>query len=167
MNNRVHSTSPLRQVLAYTVLLTSLIHGLFLFGQIVPFFRGQITSFLVTTYNFVSPLDTKLIGSWDIALSDCHAGVVGFVFYYIIGSAGFVSASGLVMLAGQAVSRILLVGWTQFRQEQRDAAEAERLETLHDQRRERRLAARQKAKQKTDGSAWLFVISAVVLWWML
>ncbi|MDN7466244.1 hypothetical protein [Burkholderia gladioli] len=167
MNNRVHSTSPLRQVLAYTVQLTSLIYGLFLFWQIVPFFRGQITSFLVTIYNFVSPLDVKLIGSWDIALSDSHAGVVGFVFYYILGTAGFVSASGLVLLAGQAVSRILLVGWPQFRQEQRDAAEAERLETLRDQRRERRLAARRKAKQKADGSAWLFVVSAVVLWWML
>lgn len=157
----------LRQKLAHAVGLASPILALYVLWQIVPFLRGQITSPLVTAYNRASPLGMKLIGAWDTALGDSHAGIVGFLGYYLIGVASFAAASGLIILAAETVSRILFVGWARFRQEQREAAEDNRQEAIRERRRERRRAALQTRKQNSDTSVWLFVAGAIVFWWML
>lgn len=164
MKDTFHPTFSLRHTLAHVVGLASPIIGLYLLWQIVPFFRGQITSPLVTAFNIAAPFGVKLIGSWNTAFNDPAASFVG---YYLVGAASYIAASGLVMVTGQTVSRILFGGWLQFRQEQHEVAEAERLFAIRERRRERRLAALRGKHQKSDDSTWIFLVSAAIFWWML
>ena len=171
MKSTILTTLSRRQALSRIVGLASPIYGLYMLWQIVPFFRGQITSPLVSAYNAISPLGIQLIGSWDVALNGTHSGLGGFCGYYFVGVGGFLTAAAFVMLTGGAVSRVLLVGWTQFSNEQREARNAEqeaaRVEATRERRRERRLAGVRSTAGKSDGCEWLVVLGAALFVWFL
>ncbi|RKR31706.1 hypothetical protein [Paraburkholderia sp. BL17N1] len=165
MGNVTLTTNPIRRTLARVIGLASPFCGLYVLWQIVPFFRGQITSPLIVMLNRAAPLGVKLIGSWDAAFSDANAGFAGFFGYYLVGCVSFVVASCLVMLAGAAIARVLLVGWQQFKHEQIEGWKAEqkeaRIEAARERRRERRLAAL-RATRKSGDCGWLLIAGAIV-----
>ena len=170
MDSASLTTNRIRRAVARVISLASPLCGLYVFWQIVPFFRGQVTSPLVVVLNHAAaPLGVKLIG-WDAAFSDANAGFAGFWGYYLVGCGGFVVASGLVILAGEAIRRILLVGWHQFKHEEIEGWKAEqkeaRIKAAGERRRERRLAALPATRKSGDGG-WLLIAGAILVAWFL
>lgn len=165
------TTPSARRIFAQVIGLASPVCGLYLLWLIVPFCRGQITSPLVAAFNYIGPFGMKLNGAWDAAFNDANSGFGGFFGYYLIGIAGFASASGIVMAMGEAASRVLLVGWKKFKEEQREAFEAEqaaaRVEAARERRRERRLAAMQSKNGNSDSCWWAVIVGAAFFAWFL
>ncbi|WP_143311422.1 hypothetical protein [Burkholderia pseudomallei] len=165
------TTSSARRVFAQVIALASPVCGLYLLWLIVPFCRGQITSPLVAAYNYIGPFGMKLNGAWDAALNDANSGFTGFLFYYLIGIAGFTSAAGIVLAMSEAASRVLLVGWKKFKEEQREALKAEqaaaRVEAARERRRERRLGVMQSKNGNSDSCWWIAMVGAAFFVWFL
>lgn len=138
---------------------------------IVPFFRGQITSPFVSAFNYIAPLGVTWTASFNDAMSNPNSGLIGWILYYVFGVVSFVTAAGFVLLSGDMISRILLVGWAQFNLEEREAREAAEkaasIEAERERRRERRLKTMQAKTGKSDDYGWLLVAGAAFLVWFL
>lgn len=165
------TTSIPRQASARAIGAAASLCSLYMLWLIVPFFRGQITSPLVSAFNHVAPLGVTLTGSLNDALSNPNSGLASWFCYYVFSVLGFVAAAGFVLLTGDTLSRILLVGWAQFRLEEREAREANEravcIEAAGERRRERRLKAMQINTSKSDDYGWLLVAGAAFLVWFL
>lgn len=138
---------------------------------IVPFVRGETTSPIVSAFNSVAPLGVTLTASFNDAMSNPNSGLTGWIFYYVWGVVGTATAAGFVLLSGAKLSRVVLVGWSQFKLEERAANEAYEkavcIAAARERRRERRLKAVQARTAKSDDYGWLVVIGAALFVWIL
>ncbi|MGF6996900.1 hypothetical protein [Paraburkholderia sp. GAS32] len=119
-----------RKHLSYAISIASLVATLYCFWLAVEFFRGEAAFWPISILNGVLPANAQLTGSLAVAFASNGPGLAGFVPYYAVGLVGYVCLAGIVTTAGSAVSRIALVGWTKYQEEQEAAGKAEQARQL-------------------------------------
>lgn len=114
-----------RKYLSSAISIGSFAATLYCLWMAVQFFRGEVAFWPISVLNGVLPANAQLTGSFDLAFGSNGPGLAGFVPYYVVGLVGYACLAGIVALTGTAVSRIALVGWATYQEEQKAIEEAE------------------------------------------
>lgn len=154
-----------RKTISNIVGLVGCIASLAVGWQAVRFCQGDIGAPLLDLFNSVWHKPKDVDGSLFSPL-----GTLALGFYYIGGISHWIALGGLGLYLSETCRRIVEVGWTQYRSEEREASElaqqqAER-QALKDRRRElrRKLNEAQQPRKSSSFSFASFLIGLIAGW---
>lgn len=118
-------TQKTKQVVSFAISLSSFGAVLYCIWLAIQFFRGEPTFSPIPVLNSVLPENARLTGAFDVAFGPGGSGLAGFVAYYFVGLVCYFGLAGIVAQTGSVASRITLLGWTKYREEESAAEHAE------------------------------------------
>ncbi|EML1601341.1 MULTISPECIES: hypothetical protein [Burkholderia] len=147
----------IRRVGAAAIHVAGAVSGLTLMWHAVRFCRGEVGAPIVDQ---VRAMIERGAPDWPIAPSLRGLIVIDWVsqlYYYLLGVVAWISLGALALLISQAVSRIVLVGFKQFLDEEKAAREEDaRIAKIEAARARRRELRRKLTEPKSSiGSAIL------------